>query len=460
MKPQLRYLGAMLLGVFVISDFQSQLGHASQAENWPGTWVADGNRVVCNISGSGNSLSASCRTNYPGSYNANARSSSQWSNCQVEGNKARCNFTMSYEDDHKTANVSGFVDVTLRGDTINGASTNTESSINWKPGKGPYSTNLVKGGGGPIRLERANPSPQQGGSNPDPNDRGANPKPDSSDDQSQLTATLMCNQPLELVPGREPSEICEICISGWRKNTSVPVEVLFPQQDDWWGSHAKGIVVFSGGNDNDKVISPAAVPVYDMGGRSCSGVDSKWGTYPWSFFIRARSTAPGGASTIPITVRQNPQQVDLNLIVKVTGRANRAAQNCFTDPGAGITDRNSHLSWAQGQTLETLDSNLEAKTETLFECPSMTADQLSSAFATISVIIAKYIPNANCFNGDRGVVDSNWANHKNWGAGQGTQGMLNNLEWKILSAFKCIDRSQQAAFFADVSVAIATAPSQ
>ena len=122
---------------------------------WSGTWVAD--RTTYNISSSGNSISASFQYNFPNAYNKNARGSGQWSNCTIEGNTATCHFTISHEDDDKTANASGIVKVTLSGDTITGGTTVTESSINWKPRSEGGSSDLQKGGVGTIELKRAKP---------------------------------------------------------------------------------------------------------------------------------------------------------------------------------------------------------------------------------------------------------------------------------------------------------------
>ncbi len=133
--------------------------------------------------------------------------------------------------------------------------------------------------------------------------------------------------------------------------------------------------------------------------------------------------------------------------------------SCFSaDPGAGSTDRNAHYGWAQQHDAAQLRGNLIYKLNLLYRCPAMSDDQLSSAFATISVIIARYVPNANCFNGDPGVISTDWSAHKNWAASIGRQQSFNNLQGKTAAAFRCLDRSGQMSYFADVSVAIANAP--
>jgi hypothetical protein len=138
-----------------------------------------------------------------------------------------------------------------------------------------------------------------------------------------------------------------------------------------------------------------------------------------------------------------------------------AARKCFVaDPGAGLTDRNAHYVWIRGQSSTTVESNLKTKAAYLFRCPSLTQDRLSSAFADISIVVAKYVPRAACFGGDAGAVSSDWSGHKTWSQSKGAEEMLGNLQQKISSALRCMDRPRQNSFFADLSVAIAEAGSR
>jgi hypothetical protein len=137
----------------------------------------------------------------------------------------------------------------------------------------------------------------------------------------------------------------------------------------------------------------------------------------------------------------------------------RLGEFCFAaDPGAGLTDRNAHYSWAQRQGGHQLRSNLAFKLNLLARCRAISDAQLASAFATISVIIARYVPNASCFNGDQGATSTDWSAHKNWAASIGRQQSVSNLQWKTAAAFRCLDRSGQTGYFSDVSVVIASAP--
>ena len=125
---------------------------------------------------------------------------------------------------------------------------------------------------------------------------------------SQLSARLICKDPLVLQRTTTESthqEVCTICIKGWRRNRT-PVEVVFPEQIDWWGKHANGIKVFAGGNDVTKVIGPMSLETWHMSGYKCPDSDSyAIGEYPWNFFIKADLDAvPGAPFAIPITVRQ------------------------------------------------------------------------------------------------------------------------------------------------------------
>ena len=130
------------------------------------------------------------------------------------------------------------------------------------------------------------------------------------------------------------------------------------------------------------------------------------------------------------------------------------------DPGAGVKDREAHVGWAQQRDRATLTGNLNYKADLLFRCPAMTDDLLASAFADISVAIAKAVPNASCFGGDSGVVGTDWSAHKNAFSDSPNrrERLLTNLKWKMSAALNCLDRTRQTGFFADVSVLIANAP--
>ena len=133
-----------------------------------------------------------------------------------------------------------------------------------------------------------------------------------------------------------------------------------------------------------------------------------------------------------------------------------SANACFArDPGAGSTNRATHYSWGKDQTTGRLQGNLNFKLDLLFQCKSISAQTLSDRYADASVIIASYVPDANCFGGDTGVVNNNRSDHKEWGSSQGAEGMRGNLESKISSALACLGRPRQASLFADVSVALA-----
>lgn len=137
------------------------------------------------------------------------------------------------------------------------------------------------------------------------------------------------------------------------------------------------------------------------------------------------------------------------------------ATDCFArDTRARAQDRQSHYDWAKAQNPATLESDLKNKIDLLFQCSSMDAEALSSTFANISVIIARYVPDANCFGGDAGVASTDWSGHKSWGLSKGVDVMRDNLQWKIALALKCMDRSKQISFYADVSVPIAGASSR
>ena len=71
-----------------------------------------------------------------------------------------------------------------------------------------------------------------------------------------LNATLDC--PPEITISALPSLNCHILITGWRHNTSDPVEVILPQAIDTFGNHANGIQVLGRGeNDVFNWVDPS-----------------------------------------------------------------------------------------------------------------------------------------------------------------------------------------------------------
>jgi len=138
------------------------------------------------------------------------------------------------------------------------------------------------------------------------------------------------------------------------------------------------------------------------------------------------------------------------------GGGGGAASTCFAqDPGMASTNRNDHYDWAQRQDAARLEANLKTKIDVLFNCPVVNSDHLSSVFADASVIIARYVPQAACFRNDPGAVSTDYGAHQAWARPLDRRLVLNNLQWKVASALKCLDRARQASFFADLSVAIA-----
>jgi hypothetical protein len=121
-------------------------------KNWSGTWrdAADAANVV-NISGSGNSLSASFKYE-----SGSASGNGSWSNCKVEGNTAQCNWTVSHQDDTKTGTRRGTLKATLSSDTITGSYFEDTPQWNYKPGYNAsnVTSSMHKGAVWPISLKR------------------------------------------------------------------------------------------------------------------------------------------------------------------------------------------------------------------------------------------------------------------------------------------------------------------
>jgi len=150
------------------------------------------------------------------------------------------------------------------------------------------------------------------------------------DSDGPFSAQLDCD-PLEVVPNQQ-SKICHIIISGWCRNTSRPVEVIFPKESDGFGSQDEdgvtGIVI---------PIGRGTVDTSNMSGfRDDDGGYGK--TYKWTLFVRARGNATPGPKIIPIIVRQeNCGQVRLDLTVRVLpGRGGRGGSTATNSSGSKL----------------------------------------------------------------------------------------------------------------------------
>jgi len=113
-----------------------------------------------------------------------------------------------------------------------------------------------------------------------------------------LSARLECGT-VTLTLGRLPSEVCGLNIKGWRGNTSDPVEVIFPDQQNQGGSVGGGIVVFEGTTKLDP-----------------SSMNREEHYLP--IFWRAHCPAIPGVFQVPIIVRQKDAgEVNLTQTVRV-----------------------------------------------------------------------------------------------------------------------------------------------
>jgi hypothetical protein len=134
------------------------------------------------------------------------------------------------------------------------------------------------------------------------------------------------------------------------------------------------------------------------------------------------------------------------------------SSNCYaSDPGMASTNRNDHYDWAQRQDASRLKSNLKSKVNILYNCSTVGDEAFANAFADFSVVIAQNVPNAPCFNNDQGVISTDRNGHYQWAKTKSKQQLYQNLLWKMLAAFNCLNDTAKKAFFADLSVSIAKA---
>ena len=119
----------------------------------------------------------------------------------------------------------------------------------------------------------------------------------------QLAAWLE-NPYLELVPS-ESSKTCGIYIKGWRDNISQPVQIVFPEQSDSWGSLPGQIVVDPGSTQLDPTQMDRGVA----------------NAHYCVMRFAARLTAPPSVVSTPILVRQGDSPaIRLVLSIKVLAK--------------------------------------------------------------------------------------------------------------------------------------------
>ena len=172
---------------------------------------------------------------------------------------------------------------------------------------------------------------------------------------------------------------------------------------------------------------------------------------------RNDSGAVTGLRDVPLPEYMRGPAGSSSVSVDRSGRGSSTGNSsCLSsDPGASAKDRSVHYSWAQRQTSERLIGNLRSKLGMLFECGRLNDEDLANAFADISVLVARYVPRAECFGGNRGVTDTDRSSHETWALGRGRQQLINDIVSKVSAAMKCLDRNGQVEFFTDVSVVIA-----
>lgn len=132
---------------------------------------------------------------------------------------------------------------------------------------------------------------------------------DGNQQEGPLRVEVDC--PTDIVIGRLPSLNCHLLISGYRRNTADPVEVLVPGMVDQFGNHANGI------------------QVVDLDG--AEDVFNWEGVHSWGFFVYAcqapnigancyDSRATAGPASVAVTVQQKGlQPVNLVLNFNATG---------------------------------------------------------------------------------------------------------------------------------------------
>jgi hypothetical protein len=123
----------------------------------------------------------------------------------------------------------------------------------------------------------------------------------------------------------------------------------------------------------------------------------------------------------------------------------RATPACSSDmSGATLDDTKVP---APGPALE---AALKNATALYFMCRSLPIDRFARTFATLSIVLAQYVPDVSCFKGDKGAAGTDWSGHKGWGDRQGRADLLMaNMRMKIGLVLACLPPEQQGMLYAD-----------
>ncbi|MDB5539346.1 MAG: hypothetical protein JWQ89_1073 [Devosia sp.] len=128
--------------------------------------------------------------------------------------------------------------------------------------------------------------------------------------QGRLSVTVDC--PTDIVVGALPSLNCHLLISGFRRNTADPVEVIVPNMLDQFGNHANGIQVvdLDGAEDVFNWVEPHSWGFFVF---ACSGPNIGANCYD--------NMATPGPASIPVIVQQTGlEPVNLLLSFNVVGK--------------------------------------------------------------------------------------------------------------------------------------------
>ncbi len=95
----------------------------------------------------------------------------------------------------------------------------------------------------------------------------------------------------------------------------------------------------------------------------------------------------------------------------------------------------------------------------VYNCDAVSGDQAARAFGEISSLIARRAPDARCFNGDQGAINSDAAGHEQWARTKSRAVVRDNLAWKAAAAIRCLDAgNNRLDFFATASATLARVP--
>jgi len=488
----------------------------AQANAWVGTYTSStsGGTTTCQATGTGNSLTYACKF-----FNPPSQSDEHTQHCTISGNTGNCTYTDGhYHDLDKDQYYTGTGTVTLSGNQITERITVQTEQWVGNNAKTEYPSAHAKGSVLTGTETRSGPAPTPTPTRPPTPPMPPTTTPMTTLRASYDCQTSPFEIRISELPSRictvwisnwihntsSPVTLVDLTAADAIGNHFNGIQIFagfqpgepvtgvdpanmggFEGPDGSYGNfYPWTILVFAcpaqpgtGANCDQKVTTPGRfiIPLevqqaganparFNLAGTALGAAPLTLGAPPANGGSLIPPSVPIGAGKTGVfkgVVRAGPPSSaslrDTTLTVQgKTYQVGKAAACIPGDPSAFLMDAGAHFNYAAGNAPATFENNLLTKIRAMYACKYMSQDQATSLYARISVLIAEVEPNAQCFGGDTGAVNTNFNVQKAAWAGNNA-GRINNLLWKVEQVFRCVTiRNNLNTFYSAASLAIAT----